>query len=98
MATETNTDALNDTELQDVTGGCRGTGGSYATSYVHDAKGRTVGYYNSSNELYYWKCTHCGNPVHRDGFYFCDPCDDWWLSRADYVWHGTEAELIAAAG
>ena len=96
MTAKTNTNALNDTELQEVTAGGLGISASCVTNYVYDAKGRVVGYYKGGT-LYYWKCSHCGNPIHHEGFYFCDPCDDWWFSRSEYVWTGTEAELIAAA-
>ena len=93
-----NANALNDSELEEAVGGAFGEDVD-VTVTICDAKGRAVGYrpYKGSNTIYYWKCTHCGNPVHRSTQYFCDACDDWWFCRRDYIWPGTEAELIAAA-
>ena len=94
---EANTTALDDAQLQKAVGGIY-DGSPAKTTDVFDKQGRKVGFY-SRGVLYYWQCTHCGKPVHlSNALYWCDPCDDWWLNRADHIWHGTEDELIATAG
>ena len=95
---ELNINALDDADLKEVAGGANGEDPD-VTVAIRDAKGRQVGYRpcKSSTQIYYWKCTHCGNPVHKSTQYYCDACDDWWFSRRNYLWSGTEAELIAAA-
>ena len=91
-------ESLDDAELKGVNGG-----GDASTSHspdyvnIHNANGDVVGKYEGDG-IVYWKCTHCGNPLHVSrGLYWCDACDDWWFSRAGYIWYGTEAELIAAS-
>ena len=92
--------SLNDAELKDVNGG--NGGGASATyspgyPYILNANGDPVGMYEGK-KIIYWKCTHCDSPLHvSKGLCWCDACDDWWFSRADYTWYGTEEELIAAA-
>ena len=87
--------SLNDAELKDVNGG----NGAYSPGHpsIVNANGDEVGRYEG-NKIIYWKCTHCESPLHvSKGLYWCDACDDWWFSRANYTWYGTEAELIAAS-
>ena len=91
--TEANINALNDTQLQEAVGGASEVPNARK---IYDTKGRLIGYCRH-NALYYWQCTHCGGPVHKNGPFWCDKCDDWWISRAAHEWTGTEAELIAAA-
>ena len=99
----TDTNKLNDTELKNVSAGGRlavVTKPIVETpdvKWIYNSRGNYVGHWNTDGSITYWKCTHCNGPVHRNTFYFCDKCDDWWISRADYTWYGTEAELIAAA-
>ena len=95
--TNASTNALDDAELQEIAGGSRSD-----ESTIYDKQGREIGYYAVTfvitDHIYYWQCSHCGGPVHASGsFYFCDKCDDWWLSRAPHRWYGTKEELIAAA-
>ena len=89
---------LNDTELKNVNGGVTPIAKIPIKLYdICNSRGNPVGFKRDDGTIVYWKCTHCNGPVHRNTFYFCDKCDDWWLSRANYIWSGTEAELIAAA-
>ena len=94
-----NTNSLSDAELKDVSGGM----GTYYQSNsdkwcIYNAKGELVGKI-LNGKINYWKCTHCNDPVHMSsaGIFFCDVCDDWWISRAKYIWNGTAEELIAAS-
>ena len=88
--------ALKDSELEKANGGIWLDPGTTSVENVFDKKGRVIGF-KLNGTIYYWQCTHCGCPVHKNVFYYCDKCDDWWLSRNDYVWNDTEEQLIAAA-
>ena len=86
---------LTDDELGEIAGGTKDADGD---EIIYGNNGFMIGQIKRcTGEILYWKCTHCGLPVyHTSAAYWCDKCDDWWVSRSYYTWNGTKEELIAA--
>lgn len=87
--------ALTDEQMAEIAGGATDYNGD---EIIYGNNGFMIGKIKRcTGEIKYWKCTHCGLPVyHTSVAYFCDKCDDWWVSRSIYTWGGTKEELIAA--
>ena len=84
---------LTDDQMGQVSGG----------SSTHDEpifgyNGKQIGKVDKfTGRIICWLCTHCRQPIYCDWLaYYCDKCDDWWYSRADYYWGGTKESLRAA--
>lgn len=86
---------LTDEQMGEISGGRAGE--EPVSEDILGNNGKVVGCVNALGRIVYWKCTHCGLPVYRDWIaYYCDKCNDWWVSRGEYYWDGTKEELIAA--
>ena len=83
---------LSDDVLSQAAGGLDLSEGNVVTiEYKHDSRGNPThwkyfGKYRNY-EIYHYVCPNCGRILHKGtlGLFYCDPCDNWYLSPEKVV-------------
>ena len=69
---------LSDQELAQASGG---NAGGMATVWKTDSQGRVTHWIKNNGEIVHYTCPRCGRILHYGtlDFFYCDPCDDWFM-------------------